>query len=131
MADTLGIGRYCQKRKNRRDADDLEDSLRKGKRKNQSQFRSAVWTGQEENAPDQIGRVLEEPRQGEIEQDQQLVFVGNCCKRPKKFRCESGWGDQCVTARSRAKTARPTPWASPVIALGASGFDKVLSGNAH
>ncbi len=43
----------------------------------------AVKSGEKENAPNQIGNVLEESRQGAVGQDQELTFVGNASATPK------------------------------------------------
>ena len=60
-ADAIGISGERQKWEDRRDADHLKDGLRKRKRKNPSQLRSAVWARQKENATNQIGDVLDKP----------------------------------------------------------------------
>ena len=62
--DALGISGNRQKRKDRRDADDLKKRLRKRERKNRSQLRSAVWPREKENATNQVGNVMDKPGQG-------------------------------------------------------------------
>jgi len=62
--DALGIGGNCQKRKDRRDAYNLEKGLRERQRKNRGKLRPAIWSRQKENAPNQIGDVMDKRGQG-------------------------------------------------------------------
>ena len=59
--DALGISSNRQKWEDRRDADDLKESLRKRERKNPGKLRSAVWARQKEDAPNQFGNVMNKP----------------------------------------------------------------------
>jgi len=62
--DALGIGGNCQKRKDRRDAYNLEKGLRERQRKNRGKLRPAIWSRQKENAPNQISDVMYKRGQG-------------------------------------------------------------------
>ena len=123
MADSLGIGGDGKKRKDRGHADHLKNPLGQRQEKHQRQLLSPIGTGQEKDAPDQIGSVLEERRQGAIGQGQELAFIGNGCKHPIKFRSRFRRGDERVTPRRTAKMARRTAPTAPVVTLGASGSD--------
>ena len=63
-ADALGISGNRQKRKDRRDADDLEKRLCKRQREDRGKLTPAVWPREKENAPNQVDNVMNKPRQG-------------------------------------------------------------------
>src|SRR5262249_8816517 len=62
-SDAVGVGCNRQKWKDRCDPDDLKQSLSKGKRKYQTQLRSAVWPRQKKNATNQIN-IMSKSAQG-------------------------------------------------------------------
>src|SRR5437773_311647 len=63
MADSLGIGGDGKKGKDRGHADHLKNPLGQRHKKHQRQLLSSVRAGEEENATNQIGNVMEESRQ--------------------------------------------------------------------
>ena len=65
-ADAVGISCDRQKWKDRCDANDLKQRLRKRERKNEKQFRSAIWPRQKQNATNQVGNVMNKPGQGVV-----------------------------------------------------------------
>ena len=52
MADSLRISGNGQERKNRGDADNLENTLRQGEAEHRGQLLAPVRTSEKENAPD-------------------------------------------------------------------------------
>ena len=62
--NALRISGDSQEGKDRSDADDLKKGLRKRERKNAGQLPSAIWPREKENAPNQIGNVMNKPGQG-------------------------------------------------------------------
>ena len=131
MADPLGIGGDSKKRKDRGYADHLENPLGQRQEEHQCQLLSPVRTGEEKNAPDQIGNVPEEPRQGAVEQDQDLTFVGNGRKRSIKVRIAVWLLRPVRHATQDNKRTRRIPQITPVITLGVSGFDDVVASGIH
>jgi len=74
---------------------------------------------------------MEEPRQGVVEQDQELTFVGNGRKRPIKVQIVVRLWRPVRHATQNNKRARSIPQITPVITLGVSGFDDVVASGIH
>src|SRR5262249_36585288 len=93
--NALGISGDREKRKYRCDPDDLKKGLRKRERKNPGQFYSAVWPREKQNAPNQIGNVINKRGQGgsELRVQGKIVrhpaSVGFCQVSAGKLRCQS------------------------------------------
>ena len=74
---------------------------------------------------------MEEPRQGVVEQDQELTSVGNGRKQPIKVRIVVWLWRPVRHATQNNKWARRTPQITPIITLGVSGFDDVVATDIH
>ena len=71
-SDAVGISCDRQKWKDRCDANDLKQRLRKRERKYETQLRSAVWSREKENATNQIGNVMNKPGQGVVTRSKRI-----------------------------------------------------------